>query len=296
MTKHKAAFHHVTIIGVGLLGGSIGLALKRAFPDMRVAGVGRSPDSLAKALDCGAIDSSHLSADVPAAHSDLVILATPVRSFTRYLHVIAPVLPRGAVVTDVGSTKASVVRAAERVLGRGGPFIGSHPMAGSEQKGVAYARPDLFKDAVCILTPTIHTLPAAIRKVRLLWNTLGMRIVEMPPAVHDRAVARISHLPHILSALLMLLPGEADLDVAARGFAEMTRLAGGDVEMWRDILLTNSKAILHTIDRFEEKLARLRDLVETGDEKRIAAFLAMAKKRRDEFLWNNGKKGRSRAR
>ena len=236
------------------------------------------------AAAAGTLDSAHLDAAEAVAHTDLVILATPVGAFERHLRAMAPHLPAGAMVTDVGSTKASVVRAAERVLGRGGPFVGSHPMAGSERKGVAFARADLFDGATCIVTPTRHTPPKLVARAEALWQSLGMRTLRLAPAAHDRAVARVSHLPHALAALLMMLPGDADLPVAATGFRDATRLAGGDPEMWRDIFLTNRVAVLDALDRMDRSLADFRKLVDDADADGIEKFLARAKARRDDTV------------
>ena len=275
---------HVTIVGVGLLGGSVALAIKAHDPAVRVAGVGRRQASLVEALAVGAIDTAHLDAGEVVGRSDLVILATPVGAFERHLRAMAGKLKRNAAVTDVGSTKAMVVRTAEKVLGKGGPFVGSHPMAGSEHKGVTFARADLFTGATCIVTPTSATPAKLANRVEALWRNLGMRTVRMTPTAHDRAAARVSHLPHALAALLMLLPGEADLPIAATGFRDATRLAGGDPEMWRDVLLTNRRAILEALDAFDESLMHLRDLLELGDVRGIETFLAKAKGRRDATL------------
>jgi prephenate dehydrogenase len=274
---------HVTIIGVGLLGGSAGLALKAHDPEIRIAGVGRRQASLDRALAAGAIDTAHLDPTEVVGQTRLVILATPVGAFERHMRAIDPVLAKGAIVTDVGSTKAGVVRAARRSL-QPGRFVGSHPMAGSEQKGVAFARADLFAGATCILTPARHTPAAATARVERLWQRMGMRTLRMAPAAHDRAVARVSHLPHALASLLMRLPRLADLDVAATGFRDATRLASGDPEMWRDIFLTNRKEVLKAIDDFDEALVALRDLVEIGDARGLERFFASAKKRRDRTI------------
>jgi len=275
---------HVTIIGVGLIGGSAGLAIKAHDPNVHIAGVGRRASSLDEALAVGAIDSAHLDPADPAARSDMVILATPVGAFARHLESIKPVLKRGALVTDVGSTKACVVQMAEKILGRGGQFVGSHPMAGSERKGPSFARADLFDGATCIVTPTAHTPKQLASRVEKFWRALGMRTVRMTPAVHDKAAARVSHLPHILSAVLMMLPRTADLDVAATGFRDMTRLSGGNPEMWRDIFLTNRKAILDAIDAMDENLCQLRDLLELGDAPGIEKLLTAARKRRRQTI------------
>ena len=280
----KSTPKHVTIVGVGLLGGSAALALRAHDPEVRIAGVGRRQSSLDEALRMGVIDSAHLDAVEVAGRTDLVILATPVGAFEKHMRCIAPALRRGAVVTDVGSTKARVVRMAERVLGKGGPFVGSHPMAGSEKKGVSFARGDLFTGATCIVTPTAHTPARVTRRVEQLWQSLGMRTVRMSPAVHDKAMAGVSHLPHVLASLLMMLPADVALDVSATGFRDATRLACGDPEMWRDVLITNRREILAAIDDFDEALCHLRDLLEMGDAPGIEKFLAAAKKRRDETI------------
>ena len=272
---------HVTIVGVGLLGGSAALAIKANDASVKIAGVGRRQASLDAARDVGAIDSSHLDPGEVVGKTDLVILATPVQAFAAHLKAIAPRLRRGAVVTDVGSTKARVVATAERILGKGGPFVGSHPMAGSEQKGVQASRADLFTGATCILTPTASTRPSVVRRVGALWTSLGMRTVQMTPAEHDRTLARISHLPHVLASLLMMLPKDSDLTVAATGFRDTTRLASGDPEMWRDILTTNRRAVLGALDALDRDLRGLRECIESGDAGRIEQFLAAAKRRRD---------------
>jgi len=275
---------HVTIIGVGLLGGSAGLAIKARYRSATIAGVGRRQSSLDEALAVGAIDEAHLDAAAPAARSDVVILATPVGAFEKQLRTIKPVLKATAMVTDVGSTKSAVVRIAQRVLGRGGPFVGSHPMAGSEHKGPGFARADLFVGATCVITPTPATPPAITRRAEAFWKRLGACPVRMTPAAHDKALARVSHLPHVLASLLMMLPRKADLPIAATGFRDTTRLASGDPEMWRDILMTNRRAILSAIDDFDESLMHLRDLVELADAPGIEKFLAAAKKRRGESI------------
>jgi len=280
----KRSIRHVTVIGVGLLGGSAALALKACDPAITIAGVGRRKSSLAAALAAGAVDTVHLDAGETAGKSDLFILATPVGAFEKHLRAIAPRLKKGALVTDVGSTKVGVVHSAERILGKAGQFVGSHPMAGSENKGVAFARADLFAGATCIVTPTASTPPALTRRAERLWQSFGMQTVRMSPAAHDRAAARISHLPHALAALLMMLAAKGDLAIAATGFRDATRLASGDPEMWRDILVTNRKPIIAAIDAFDESLMQLRDLLRLADAPGIEKFLLAAKRRRDSTI------------
>jgi len=275
---------HVTIVGVGLLGGSAALAIKAHDPSVQIAGVGRRQVSLDAALEVGAIDTAHFDPAECVGKSDLVILATPVGAFEKHLKAAAPALGKHTLVTDVGSTKVRVERVARRILGPGGPFVGSHPMAGSEQKGVRFSRGDLFVGASCIVTPTADTPSDAVDTVEAFWKTLGMRVVRRTPAAHDRAVARISHLPHVLASLMMLHPGNNDLDVSASGFRDVTRLASGEPEMWRDILLTNRAAVLAAIDKFSADTAKLRDLIDQGDGAAIEKFLTRAKKRRDTTI------------
>ena len=286
MSLGKLRIRRVAIIGTGLLGGSLGLALKRADSTLTICGVGRRQSSLDDALDAGAIDQAFMDVAPAVIGSDLVVLATPVGAFGSFLTEIRPHLKRGAVVTDVGSTKSAVVASASRILGAAGPFVGSHPMAGSEQKGARFARAELFEGATCIVTPTLRTPPTATGRIERLWRLLGMKVVRMTPAGHDKAVAAISHLPHLLSAMMMLEPAQEDLEVSAGGFRDVTRLAGGDAEMWRDILLTNRKAILAAIDRFDESMAALRDLLELSDADGIEQFLAEARWRRQKYLGN----------
>jgi prephenate dehydrogenase len=275
---------HVTVVGVGLLGGSAALAIKAHDPSVRVAGVGRRKVSLDAALEVGAIDTAHFDPAECVGQSDLVILATPVGAFEKHLKAAAPALGPNTLVTDVGSTKVRVTRLAGRILGAGSLFVGSHPMAGSEQKGVRFSRADLFAGAVCIITPTAQTPGGAVDAIEEFWGFLGMRVVRRSPAAHDRAVARISHLPHMLASLIMLLPGKNDLEVSASGFRDVTRLASGDPEMWRDILLTNRSAVLSALDSFSKDTAALRDLIDRGDGEAIEKFLTRSKRRRDTTI------------
>lgn len=274
---------HVTIIGVGLLGGSIGLALKTMYPEVHIAGVGRKLESLRKASKIGAIDSMHLDATQAVVDSDVVILATPVCAFEHYLTSIKDALKRSAWVTDVGSTKLAVVKAAKRIVGED-RFIGSHPMAGSEQRGPAHARADLFDGATCLLTPTSRTPERLLRQARRLWRMMGMKTIEMTPARHDRVVARVSHLPHLLAGALMLMASESEFPSAANGFADMTRLAGGDYEMWRDILLTNRTNIIAAIDAYEKHLQGIRQTIEDGRTDNIERMLKRSANRRRKFM------------
>ena len=280
----ESAVRKITVVGVGLLGGSVGLAVKAAEEGARVVGVGRRQSSLERALSAGAIDEATLDVAKGVAGAEMVVLATPLGMYEDHLLAMKPALSDGAIVTDVGSTKSLVVRIAEGVLGRGGPFVGSHPMAGGERKGVEFARADLFEGATCILTPTRNTPPAVAGKVERFWRHLGGVTVRMTPAAHDRAVARVSHLPHALAAIIVAVQGAGHLDLAGTGFLDTTRIASGDPGMWREILLTNRKAVLAAIDAADEHLMRLRDVLEAGDGGEIERYLKRAKDRRDKLV------------
>jgi prephenate dehydrogenase len=278
---------HITIIGVGLLGGSIGLALRKLSPQTVIAGVGRRESSLAEARGIGAIDVATTDATDVVGDSDLVVLCTPVGAFSRHLAQIEPHLKPGCVVTDVGSTKAEVVTAANNILGPQ-RFLGSHPMAGMEKKGPQYATADLYRDALCILTPVEASPRDLVNRIDGFWRQLGMRTLELDPQAHDQAVAAVSHVPHLLSSLLMNLPAPGALPLAATGLRDMTRLAAGDPEMWRDITLTNREAILQALTRLQENLRVLGDIVQRGDARGIEQLLAKAKRRRDEHWPDQG--------
>lgn len=277
--------NHITIVGVGLLGGSVALAAREKY-HAHIAGVGRRQESLDQAMSLGLIDSAWLDPAQPASRSDLVILATPVGAFERHLRTIAPVLKPGALVTDVGSTKAVVVAAAQRIFRGRCPFVGSHPMAGSEQRGPRFARADLLSGATCIVTPTARTAEGDVTRIQRFWSDLEMNVRRMTPAAHDSATAAISHLPHAISALLMLLPTDSQLEIAASGFRDMTRLSGGDVEMWRDIFLTNRPSILRAMDKYAKALARFRELLAGGKIQQIEKLMGLASRRREQRLGN----------
>jgi len=275
---------HITVVGVGLLGGSIGLAAKAADERVTVVGVGRRQVSLDRALAAGAVDHATLDVAEGVAQADMVVLATPLGAYEAHLEALAGALPGRAVVTDVGSTKAIVVRLAEAILGRGGPFVGSHPMAGGERHGVEFARADLFVGATCVVTPTPAAPARGVGRVERFWRRLGAATVRMSPAAHDRAVARVSHLPHVLAAAIVAIQNARSADLAGTGFLDTTRIASGDPAMWREIILTNRSALLAAIDAADEQLMRFRDLVEIGDAAGIERYLAAAKRRRDALL------------
>ncbi len=282
-------FRKITIIGVGLLGGSIGLAVRRWKLARQTAGLVRRRASVKDCERAGAVDFA--TTNLPAAvwDADLVILCTPLAQMRPIVERILPVLKRGAIVTDVGSVKTSVVRELESLVARAGAhFVGSHPLAGAEKTGVAASRADLFERTVCVVTPTRKTNRAALKKVRKFWAAVGSRVLELEPEVHDALVSRSSHLPHVIAATLaghVLNPARPKQQAAlcANGFRDTTRIASGSPEMWRDIALANRSNLVRSLDAFVAELQRFRRLAKAGDGKAIAKFFGTAKQRRDAW-------------
>jgi prephenate dehydrogenase len=277
-----ANWNQVTIVGVGLIGGSLGLALKRAGLARRIVGVGHRQTSLDQARAGGAVDDTTLDVAAGVRGSDLVVLATPISLFRPMLQRAAPALAPAALVIDVGSTKARVVADLEPLVPPPGAFVGCHPIAGSEQRGVAVARADLFDGAACAVTPTGKTPPAALDRVIATWQGLGMTVRTMSPEVHDRLLAQVSHLPHVVAAaLVQAVTAEAEPLIGA-GWADTTRIAAGDPALWRDILLTNAGEVAAALERFQGTLAAFRSALEQGDATKIEALLAKSQSRRDQ--------------
>jgi prephenate dehydrogenase len=211
-----------------------------------------------------------------------------------------PALRRGAIVTDVGSVKGSVVRDLESLIaGAGAHFIGSHPMAGAEKTGVAAARADLFAGAVCVITNTRRSAPAAVRKVEQLWKAVGCRLLRLTPEAHDALVSRSSHLPHVVAAQLANLILDPKCPAAqgmlcAKGFRDTTRIASSSPEMWRDIVLANRANLLRTLDAFKAGLQTFQRALKRGDARAVSAFFEQARQRREQ--WSKGAGDRPRGR
>jgi len=286
----------IAIVGVGLLGGSIGLALRaRGFRGTRV-GIGRRVSSLRKALACDAVDEVTRNPAAGVADVQLVVLCTPIGRFEPLLHRMTAGLAPGTYVTDVASTKAEVVRLARRILPHSVRFVGSHPMAGSEKTGVEFARADLFEDALCMVTPTPATPPASVRGIRHFWETLGGRTMTLSPQRHDRLLARVSHLPHaVATALVRLALRQRAIDLAGPGFADTTRIASGDPGLWTDIFHTNSKAMIRAIDELMAELSRFRARLDRNDVRAIQSWPTHSKDARDQWIAGRYKKRKPRA-
>jgi prephenate dehydrogenase len=276
-------WNQVTIVGTGLLGGSLGLALKGTGLARRVLGVGHREASLREALERGAVDATFLDPAAGVRGSDLVVLATPVGLFRKMAETIRPALAPGAVVIDVGSTKAAVVADLEPLMPAGCAFVGCHPIAGSEQRGAAAARADLFRGAVCVVTPTGRTPPAVLARVADTWTGIGMTVRQLAPDVHDRLLAEVSHLPHLAaSALVRAISGEAE-PLAGPGWSDTTRVASGDPALWRDILMSNAGEVAAALERLQKILAAWHGALADRDAARIETLLAESKARRDRL-------------
>jgi prephenate dehydrogenase len=270
-------FGTLTIVGVGLIGGAIGLAAKKRGLAGRVVGVGRDASKLEHARRLGAIDDVCLSLAEAAASADALVFCTPVDRIAEQVDEAALHCRPETILTDAGSTKASIVAAVAGNV----RFVGAHPLAGSEKKGVEYAHPDLFVNRWTVLTPTSHTPTDALASVQSLWQALGARVRLMTPEDHDRALALTSHLPHLLaSALAGMLP-EDWRELTATGFRDTTRVAAGDPEVWTPIFQHNRQAVLDALDQLDGRLQEFRKALLGNDVTMIDRYLAQAKKVRD---------------
>jgi prephenate dehydrogenase len=282
-------FDTAVIIGPGLIGGSLGMALRERGLAGRVVGVGRRQTSLDRALSVGAVDEVSLDAAEAVRRADLVVLATSVGLVVRQANELLPLMQSRAVLTDVGSVKGAICDAVADGFQRkskGACFVGGHPLAGSEQRGVDAATGDLFDNAICILTPDERTDAngKGLRAVRCMWEAAGSRVLEMTTERHDRLLAEISHMPHVLASCLVEAVSEEALDVAGRGFLDTTRIASGDAGLWLDICLANKDALLGALDALVKRLDTFRDALNRGDAEAIRLLLAHAKERRDARL------------
>jgi prephenate dehydrogenase len=282
-TDGQAPLGRVAIVGVGLIGGSLGLTLRYSGAAREVVGVDTAEATVKRAVERGLVDRGETDPVGAVRGADLVVVAVPVGSFHRVLEAVRPGLGLDAVVTDVGSVKEPVVRDAASVLGPEGPaFVGGHPIAGTADSGVEAAVAELFTGALCVLTPGGNTPEWALDRVRALWEAAGSEVVTMEAAEHDRVLALTSHLPHMLAFSLIRTFGEVGEGdrfsrFAAGGFRDLTRIAGSDAIMWRDIALANAGPLMEMIDRFEGQLQDLRRAIESGDGEALEALFREAR-------------------
>jgi prephenate dehydrogenase len=278
----------LTIIGVGLIGGSIARALKRIDACGEIIGCGRNVANLETAIELGVIDKYETQVDRAVANSDLVIVAVPLRSIAGIFQTISKQISPQTIITDVGSAKASVIADAKQYLGPHFPyFVPGHPIAGTEKSGVAASFAELFEDHKVILTPVPETNPQAVETVTLMWQKIGATVVNMSVAQHDEILAATSHLPHLLAYNLVNTLNQMNPEVfefAAGGFRDFTRIASSDPTMWHDISLSNQDAILNMLELFRNQLDHLTKAIQQGDSSEIKDIFSRAKIARDQSL------------
>jgi prephenate dehydrogenase len=284
---------HLVVVGTGLIGGSLSLALKRAGVVQRVTGVGRSRENLELACELGVIDDWTHDLTEAVRDADMVLLAVPMSAYDGLFKAMSDALPVHAIVTDAGSTKQSAMIAAGRHLPNPARFVAAHPIAGTEHSGAGAAFAELFEGHLCILTPDDHTDAEALAEVKRMWEATGCHIREMEAADHDDALAGVSHLPHLAAFALVNAvrkqAGENPFQFAAGGFRDFTRIASSSPHMWRDIALCNKQALMGKIDALQTELVILREALEAGDGERLLHEFQSAKQARDAWL-DKGKK------
>ncbi len=274
-------FKTVTIVGVGLIVGSVGLAIRRRRLADQVVGVGRRARSLQKAKALGTVDRTTTDLAKGVAGAQLVVVCTPVASITEHVRQVAAACPAGTLITDAGSTKMEIVRELEGSLANDVHFVGSHPLAGDHRTGPEHAREDLFQGRTVVVTSTPKSRKADVATLRQFWTALGAEVEVMTPAKHDRAVAATSHLPHVMAAALAAATPDAYRSLIATGWLDTTRVAAGDPDLWQQILFANRQNVLKEIGRMEKSVARLRTALEQQDARRLVTFLTKAKRSRD---------------
>jgi prephenate dehydrogenase len=276
----------VAIMGVGLIGGSIGLAIRARGLARRVVGIGRDEGRLARARELGAIDAGTVRAEEGVAAADVVVVCTPVTRIVQDVLDAVAAGPPQMLVTDAGSTKRAIVEgveADERACSR---FVAAHPIAGSERSGVAFARADLFEGRTCVVVRTARTPPDRLKRAWAFWAALGCRVVEMDPGTHDRALALTSHLPHAVAASLAAAVPAGMLHLAAGAYRDGTRVAAADGNLWTGIFLDNRAALIEAMDAFQAELHALRDALIAGSDPAVRSWWDRARNHRSRFLEN----------
>jgi len=280
-------FQQITILGPGLLGASLAMAVKERGLTARVVTWSRRPESRAKCLNQSWCDAVFNTPEEAVAGSDLVVICTPVQTIVPLLEKIRPALAENALVTDVGSTKSLICREARSALeDHSATFLGAHPMAGSEQAGMEHAQADLFENAACILTPLDDAATATIAQLSAFWDALGMTVSSVSPETHDEIVAHVSHLPHLLASTLCGTLATQDhtwRNLAGAGLRDTTRVASGDPQLWKQILEQNSIEVLWAIEGFEKELHKLKSALLDQISPDVIAQLERGKAYRDQL-------------
>lgn len=281
----EEGFSTVGIIGVGLIGGSLALALKRKNSNCKILGFGRNERRLKEAKELGIIDEySTLLKEV--AKADLIVFATPLGLFEEIARELVHHIEEEATVIDVGSVKGSVVKVMEEIFDRRAPFVGTHPIAGSEKTGFENAKAELFENAKVIITPTEKTNREALKRVTSLWQTVGALVEIMTPEEHDRVYALVSHLPHLVAFSLVNTVAEVDrrlIKYAGSGFRDTTRIGKSSPEIWSDIFSMNKKAIIEQLEVFSKQISLIRHYLESGELTKIYDFIKSSKELREKI-------------
>jgi prephenate dehydrogenase len=270
-------FKRIAIVGTGLIGGSLAMAIKKKKLANEIIGVSRHRKTSDLAKRNRIIDKGNQDIRIIAS-ADLVILATPVSVILKLAKTISRIVKKDCIITDVGSTKLQIVSRLEKVFTN---YVGAHPLAGSEKRSLVNARADIFKNSLCILTPTKRTNPLALKKIERLWRSLGVQIAYLSPLEHDRLLAFVSHLPHAIAFSLISCVPQNYFKFASSGLRDTTRIAASDNMVWEDVFLSNPKNILKTIGIFEDKLSDLKSAIRKKDKVSLNKILRLAKNKRE---------------
>ena len=276
-------FNRIAIAGVGLIGGSVGLAIKKSGFHGKIIGLGRRLSSLKKAIDVGAIDSATMDYAEALENADLLLIGAPVDTIAYIAKEAVKFAKKRCIITDVGSAKAQLVAEIEEFIPSDVYFVGAHPMAGSHNSGVEAANGDLFRGSICIITPTESTNSDALKLISDLWRIMGARVEIMSPKDHDFLISAASHLPHVVASALTQVVGNIRnergkaIDFAGRGFKDTTRIAAADPKIWKGILMQNADMISPLLEKMEMELTEVRKALNDRDEQKIIEKLEQAK-------------------
>jgi prephenate dehydrogenase len=282
----KWEFEKICVIGLGLIGGSFALNLKlNGFPG-KVVAVDINPEAIEKGIDRGVIDTGSIKTSI-AKDSDLIVLAVPVGVYREVLEQLIPYISNKTIVTDLGSVKGHLVYMCEELLKDIAPFVGGHPIAGTEKSGVENAVENLFNGAKFIVTPTKNTDREALRKIKTLWEKLGSTVIEMDPFYHDKVFAAVSHLPHVVAYSIVNAISKLSIELSTDlfkftggGFRDFTRIAMSDPVMWRDICVENRKNILKALRTFKSSIEEIEKLIEKNDKESLKNFFESSREKR----------------
>ena len=284
----EPGFKKIAIVGMGLIGGSVGMAVRKCSL-FTVTGIARRKESIEKAVEIGAIDNGTIDMKQGVKGADFLIMAVPVGVTCKLIKQILPHLESGCIITDVGSTKREIVETVDTFLPRDNFFVGSHPLAGSEKTGIEAAKDSLFKNATCILTPGTKSSSNSVNSVKTLWEAIGMKVIIMKPEEHDHLLALTSHLPHLAAAAMVNLIADKDKDiipVIASGFNDTTRIASSSPTLWRDICLSNKTELASALRAFRELLKNIEDSIRNEDTPPLMGLLEKGKRIRDALNKN----------